>query len=697
MKSSSEAAPQHSEYDPTSSDLPAPAPAPDPVPSFPASETSVRSSHQLGKVLTYTCKNPKAKALWSRAVFKLKSQRAVRALNEEILLYGTSTQLTDHNNQYRQNIDQLIEQKRAHQDAFRRFDTDSTSEAKQLKGLIHPSSPFKLFWNPVISLTLIYTASIMPFRVGFADEVYWDAYAVLDLVIDGIFGVDIVVTFISATVKADGTLEKNRWTIARKYLKGWFAVDVLAFIPFDLINVALGNNSEGASTNFNNLARLLRLPRLYKLLRIFRIIKALRAYGNSGVIEKLQDLLHLNSRLFKLFKFLMYVLVTVHIMACFWHFSAKIVNFELETWVVRYGLQDETDIQRYLVAFYWAVTTVVTVGYGDIVAVTQLEKILAMMWMIMGGGFYSYTAGSMSSFLTSIDTRDTILAQKIATVHELALQASLSHDIMLKVREAIRYNTLKTGNIWSDKHSLFSELPKSLRYEVATTMYGGVVKEIYIFKHKEKAFVNYTMPLLRPMHVYETQCLYKQGEYPDEVFFITFGRVNFVIMPKEIVFKTYLKGSYVGEVEIIRNISRIYTAMAVELSELFVLSKTHFHAIMDEFPNERLEMTKIAHQRIRRDKLAYLETLELLKFKEIHGDLKGLIGKARAMAVQDSESSEEEEEPGDREDEGVNALLQEAKEMKAMMAQIQGIAQEVESLSAHFGGRTEPCILLPSE
>lgn len=684
-KASLEGPLQHSEYDPTYSDLPAPNP--------PSSPSSSLSSRPIDKELTYTCKSPKAKALWSRAVFKLKSQRAVRALNEEILLYGTSTQLTDHNNQYRPNVDQLIEQKRAHQDAFRRFDTDSTYEAKQLKGLLHPNSPFKMLWNPLISLALIYTASIMPFRVGFAEEIYWDLYAVLDLVMDGLFGIDIVVTFISAEVKEDGTLEKNRRIIAKKYLKGWFLIDLLAFIPFDLINYALGNRSDESSTsNYNNLARLLRLPRLYKLLRIFRIIKALRAYSNSGVIEKLQDLLHLNSRLFKLFKFLMYVLVTVHIMACFWHFSAKIFNFDIDTWVVRYDLQDKTDTQRYLVAFYWAVTTVVTVGYGDIVAVTQLEKLLAMIWMIIGGGFYSYTAGSMSSFLTSIDTRDTILAQKIATVQELAQQASLSREITVKVRDAIRYNTLKTGNIWSDKHSLFSELPKNLRYEVATTMYGGVVKDIYIFKQKEKAFVNYIMPFLRPMHVYETQFLYKQGEYPDEVFFITFGRVDFVIMPREIVFKTYPKGSYVGEVEIIRDISRLYTAVVVELSELLVLSKSDFHTIMEEFPRERQEMTKIANQRVRRDKLAYLETFELLKFKEIHGNLKGLIGKARTAAVQDTATSSDENSDTE-EDERLTELVAEAKEMREIMKQIQGIAQEIETLATHRD-EAQPSILL---
>lgn len=65
---------------------------------------------------------------------------------------------------------------------------------------------------------------------------------------------------------------------------------------------------------------------------------------------------------------------------------------------------------------YWAFTTVTTVGYGDILARTDLELIMAIIWMILGVGFYSFTIGSLSSMLGVIDSRDTILKAKLAAV-----------------------------------------------------------------------------------------------------------------------------------------------------------------------------------------------------------------------------------------------------------------------------------------
>ena len=39
---------------------------------------------------------------------------------------------------------------------------------------------------------------------------------------------------------------------------------------------------------------------------------------------------------------------------------------------------------RYIYAIYWAVTTICTVGYGDIVGVSVAEKVVAMVVMVFG-------------------------------------------------------------------------------------------------------------------------------------------------------------------------------------------------------------------------------------------------------------------------------------------------------------------------
>lgn len=98
-------------------------------------------------------------------------------------------------------------------------------------------------------------------------------------------------------------------------------------------------------------------------------------------------------------KFCIAVTCIVHIIACLWYFCARLDDFNPDTWVTSGGLLDSEEGTLYLAALYWAFTTATTVGYGDFSATTELEMVFAILWMIVGVGFYSYAVGSLSSIM----------------------------------------------------------------------------------------------------------------------------------------------------------------------------------------------------------------------------------------------------------------------------------------------------------
>jgi hypothetical protein len=98
------------------------------------------------------------------------------------------------------------------------------------------------------------------------------------------------------------------------------------------------------------------------------------------------------------------VLFLVHLTSCFWFLSAVLDNFEPSTWVVRNDYIDSPPGVQYLASVYWTFQTLTTVGFGNIHAVTIPEKIISIIWMIFGVGFYSFTIGNLSQIIASIDT-----------------------------------------------------------------------------------------------------------------------------------------------------------------------------------------------------------------------------------------------------------------------------------------------------
>jgi hypothetical protein len=98
---------------------------------------------------------------------------------------------------------------------------------------------------------------------------------------------------------------------------------------------------------------------------------------------------------------------------------AKYDDFLPDCWVVRQGIVDSPILMQYIQSFHWSFQTLATVGFGDIPAKTNYERVFALMAMIIGIGFYSYTIGNMTSIIASLDTSNEQLQQKIAVLKEL--------------------------------------------------------------------------------------------------------------------------------------------------------------------------------------------------------------------------------------------------------------------------------------
>lgn len=58
---------------------------------------------------------------------------------------------------------------------------------------------------------------------------------------------------------------------------------------------------------------------------------------------------------------------------------------------------------KYITSLYWSIQTLTTVGYGDVSAVSIPEQIIAILWMIIGVGFYSITISNISILILDLN------------------------------------------------------------------------------------------------------------------------------------------------------------------------------------------------------------------------------------------------------------------------------------------------------
>lgn len=480
--------------------------------------------------------------------------------------------------------------------------------------IIHPKNKLKNIWNVILAILLLYTVTLMPFALAFINSSPGDIWDIIDLTSDGFFFIDFVVNCFSAYYDKTETLISSFPKIIKNYMKTWMFIDIISFFPFTLLDTA--NQQTYYSTgNYNNLIRLLRLPKIYRLLRISRLLKLLKSFNSIEIIEKIQEYFSIKNSAMRLIKSFFVISVCLHLASCLWYFSSKLDGFGPDTWVVRYGYLDNDMGTKYLTSLYWAFTTLCTVGYGEISGYTSLEKSICIIWMVCGLYFFSFTIGSLSSMMSSIDTKENVLLSKLAVIDEFSIEANLNKDLRNKLKHALRYSSEKRGFSWLDKLSIFNELPKPLRYEVAINMHHGAAKELSFFKDKDQTLIAAIVPLLQPMFVERNDHVYKKGEFADEIYFIVRGRISYVFGKEETILKSMQKGSYFGDIEVIQGIGRKYSAKGIRSSELLIMHKQVIQEIIEEHPSVWEEIKTVALEREKINEKSIVEIQELIRLR----------------------------------------------------------------------------------
>lgn len=525
-------------------------------------------------------KSSKYSEVWKRLRIKVKTKLYFERLGRDLQLYGANTLGgTDVEN------DGLIIRK------LQASDTVSESLKQQKTSLCIPGSTLKTLWSVLYLVLMFYTAFIMPYKLAFLQEDRNSPDFWVDAGIDALFFIDILVRLNSAYIDSQGNVVTSRKVIIWQYAKTWLCVDLIACFPFYVFEEGQTETFQQSTSRYKVFLRLARIPRLYRLLRITRVFRFARHYREYDCLERLQS--HITPSSIRLVAFALSVLLGVHLMTCTWYFAARVEGLGPDTWVMAGGLLDKAPGDLYVAAMYWTITTLATIGYGDIVPSTSLERIMAIIWMLLGVSFYSFMIGSLGNFLHNLHSKETVLNNKLMAIDEFAEEAKLDTELRHRLKHALRYSSAQTNFTSSDKRSTFNELPRELRYEVAIAMHKGAAKSIPFFRERNTAFIAAVVPLLRSVYCEAGSLVYALGDYAEEVYFIASGRCVMVLESKHVL-KKLQKGSYFGEIEVIEQIPRKFTVKTASDTELLTLSKRVLAIIKSEFPSIYQEMMQIA-------------------------------------------------------------------------------------------------------
>lgn len=401
--------------------------------------------------------------------------------------------------------------------------SNSRPQAQLHACTIRHDSLFKAVWDWIILALVIFTAIEIPFSVAFLMPLQKDGekperlnfyrvtpLLVFNLGVDLMFVIDIFINFRTTFIKLNtDEVISNPKQIALHYLKTWFVVDFVAAIPFEFM---ITPEVDSATTLFG----LLKTARLLRLVRVARKLDRYSEYGLAVVI--------LLTCLFTLI---------AHWLACIWHGIGNLEKKNDMGWIreltENLNLNNTTglDLQtRYITALYFTLSSLTSVGFGNVSPNTDAEKIFSVCVMIIGALMYASIFGNLTAIIQRLYSRASRFHRDLRVIEDFVRFYKIPKATKEELDEYFRHEWAYTKGV--DMETVLNRFPESLQADVCLHLHRNLFTECGAFKTASEGCLRALALRFKIRHYLPGHFIIKQGDEVKRLYFIAKGNIEVV-------------------------------------------------------------------------------------------------------------------------------------------------------------------------
>eukprot|EP00927_Polykrikos_kofoidii_P034468 TRINITY_DN2924_c0_g1_i1.p1 TRINITY_DN2924_c0_g1~~TRINITY_DN2924_c0_g1_i1.p1 ORF type:complete len:790 (-),score=128.39 TRINITY_DN2924_c0_g1_i1:16-2349(-) len=437
---------------------------------------------------------------------------------------------------------------------------------RQKTCMLPPRCGFLLVWQSLLILLLFYIAVVVVFLISFwnGEEQPWTR--VLSSVIDVTFACDLILNFFIGIEAPDGTIVMDWKLTAKLYLRSWFLVDLVSMVPLEVFL------SDDQFASAGGMFKLLKLSRVSKGLRTLKFCKLPQLMSNTGASD------HVTGKL-KLGVLLLWGLLVTHWLACLMAFDADDRFLSTDT-------IDKTSMwSRYVACYYWALTTISTVGYGDITPATDVQRVVAMVAMVLGGTFYAAVIGAITSYTSTCDAKEREYHDRLDRIIAWLDYHDFPANVRLKINQYFEASFRKRRNF--DDTAILNAMSPELREEASLHLVHATIRGNFLFSNLPESMLSSLFCILKEVSVEQSEHIVRCGDVGGQMYVIRSGmaKLETPLTQDRVKHNILCSGDSFGE-EVLLSLAETYSysVTATVHSILFTISEADFTKTFETAP-----------------------------------------------------------------------------------------------------------------
>ncbi|KAL2897800.1 Potassium channel AKT1 [Bienertia sinuspersici] len=239
------------------------------------------------------------------------------------------------------------------------------------------------------------------------------------------------------------------------------------------------------------------------------------------------------------------------------------------------NFEKENLLLRYVTSMYWSITTLATVGYGDLHPVNIREMIFGVFYMLYNLGMIAYLIGNMTNLVVHRTSRTRDFRAKLQAASSFGQRNKLPvrlQDQMIG-HLCLKYRADSEG---LQQQEILESLPKAIKSSISHYLFYELLDKVYLFREVSNDLLFQLVTEMKAEYFPPREDVILQNEAPTDLYVLVHGAMELIVKKNGIeeVVKDVKAGDVCGEIGVLCYRPQFFTVRTKKLSQLLRLNRT---------------------------------------------------------------------------------------------------------------------------